>query len=89
VVRAHLLIYGRVQGVGFRSNARRIAFKLGLKGWIRNRSDGRVEAVIEGPENMIRRFIKWSHKGPTMSRVIKVEFEESESTGEFTSFSII
>ena len=59
IIRAHIRVEGRVQGVGYRANTRRIANHLGLKGWVRNLRDGRVEILAEGDEEMIDFTRKW------------------------------
>lgn len=68
-----LLISGRVQGVGFRAWAARKAADLGLAGWVRNLTDGRVEALVQGPGVDVARFIQLCHRGPTMARVDLVD----------------
>ncbi len=86
MIRAHLLIQGRVQGVGYRANTRRMANKLNLKGWVRNLRNGDVELLIEGPEVEVDRLIVWCHRGPTSAYVSKVRVEKSNVTREFDSF---
>ncbi|HDI31346.1 MAG: acylphosphatase [Thermoprotei archaeon] len=88
MVRARLLIYGLVQGVFFRATMKEVADSLGVKGWVRNLPDGRVEAVLEGPEDKVNDVIKWAHKGPRMARVERVEVIWEPYKGEFKSFSI-
>ena len=68
-VRAHLRIHGRVQGVFFRASTQAEAEARGLLGWVRNRRDGTVEAVVEGPEVAVRTFVAWCHEGPPAARV--------------------
>jgi acylphosphatase len=87
-VRAHLIISGLVQGVFYRASARSVANKLGLKGWVKNRYDGKVEAVVEGKRDDVQKFINWCHQGPPGARVTSVEVEWSEAMGEFKDFSI-
>jgi len=65
----HFLISGRVQGVGFRVFAYREALALGLKGWVRNLQDGRVEALVEGEEDVLSRFHQALQKGPRLAEV--------------------
>jgi acylphosphatase len=82
--RVHLHIYGRVQGVSFRYYARQRAQSLGLAGWARNAPDGSVEVVIEGPEDKVRDFVNWAHRGPSMAEVnrVQVDREEPEQTSQ-------
>ncbi|MBA1157705.1 acylphosphatase [Microvirga mediterraneensis] len=70
---SHVLIHGRVQGVSFRAWTQHQAQLHGLKGWVRNRRDGTVEAVFSGPENLVEVMLKACHEGPAGSRVDKVE----------------
>lgn len=72
-VRAHVIISGRVQGVFFRASCREEAESLGLAGWVRNRSDGRVEAVFEGTKAGVDEMIEWCRKGPSLARVTRVD----------------
>jgi len=88
MIRAHIHIYGRVQGVGFRSSTRRKANQLGLKGWVRNLSDGSVEAVVEGEEERVEQLINWCHRGPSLANVRRVEVDKGEAKGEFTRFRV-
>jgi acylphosphatase len=87
-VRAHVWIEGFVQGVFFRSYTRDRAMSWGLKGWVRNCPDGRVEAVFEGDEQAVERIIRWCHRGPSEAEVKHVHVEREEYTGEFDTFSI-
>ncbi|MEN6440974.1 MAG: acylphosphatase [Syntrophobacter sp.] len=86
--RAHVWISGRVQGVFFRAFTRDTAIQLGVTGWARNLSDGRVEAVFEGDAGTIERMLQWCHQGSPMSRVDTVEVLEEEYAGDFESFRI-
>ncbi|RLE79541.1 MAG: acylphosphatase [Thermoprotei archaeon] len=88
MVRAHLFISGIVQGVFFRANMRRVARMYGVKGWVKNLPDGRVEAVLEGPEDAVKKVIKWAHRGPPLARVDKVDVEWEEYRGEFDDFEV-
>ena len=88
MIRTHITIEGRVQGVGYRANTRRMANQLGLKGWVRNLRDGRVEIIAEGDEEMIDRLIQWCYRGPTSAYVSKVTIEKGEPTGEFNGFKV-
>ena len=84
-VRRHLTISGEVQGVFFRETARRKATEAGVAGWITNRSDGRVEAVFEGPAEAVDELVEFCRHGPTAATVeeVDVQTEEPESLSGF------
>ena len=84
-----LQIRGRVQGVYFRAAAQREARRLGLSGWVKNRTDGSVELLAEGEELSIRELHGWAQKGPSAARVDKVETRWRGYTGEFSDFRIV
>lgn len=69
----HLLISGRVQGVGFRWSMCEAALEHGVRGWVRNRRDGRVEAVVDGDEASVAAMLRWSRHGPRSAHVEEVE----------------
>lgn len=69
----HVLVSGRVQGVGFRWSARERAQDLGLAGWVRNLPDGKVELMLEGEEGAVTSMLVWLGKGPPGARVTGVE----------------
>lgn len=81
----HVLVSGRVQGVGFRWHARAKAEELGLAGWVRNLPDGRVEALLEGAEPAVQAMLAWLVRGPTAARVTGLQVVERPSEG-LTSF---
>ncbi len=87
-IRVRLIIEGRVQGVWFRESTRREAARLGVFGWVRNRPDGKVEAVAEGPEDKVRALVAWCHHGPSTARVSRVLETEEAYQGEFSSFDV-
>jgi acylphosphatase len=88
-VRAHVVIKGRVQGVFFRAETQKAAMRIGVKGWVRNKSDGTVEAVFEGPETIVNQALDWCrNEGSPMSQVTDVEVQYGTPTDEFDSFSI-
>ncbi len=87
-IRAHLIIEGRVQGVFYRDSTRREAIELGLCGWVKNRFDGSVEVVAEGPKEKVETLIAWCHHGPPIARVTKVHEIREDYTGEFDSFRV-
>ena len=87
-VRAHLRIYGRVQGVFFRANTRKQARKRGLGGWVMNLDDGSVEAVIEGPGDDVREVVDWAHEGPPRANVEDIEVDWEGYEGAFDQFEV-
>lgn len=87
-VRIHILVSGFVQGVFFRDNSQKKAQGLGLTGWVKNLSDGRVEIVAEGEKQKLEDLIKWVNQGPTIAKVDNIEVEWQEYKGEFNSFNI-
>jgi acylphosphatase len=80
--RAHIIFSGRVQGVFFRAHTQDVAYSLGLRGWVRNMPDGRVEAVMEGPRDKIDEAIAMCTKGPPAARVADVAVDWQEPRGE-------
>lgn len=82
----HLLIRGRVQGVGYRASFYYAAKRLGIMGWVRNRRDGTVEAVIQGEPSAIEEMIEWARRGPDLARVDDVTVSEAHES--FTDFAI-
>jgi acylphosphatase len=87
-VRLHLIICGRVQGVGFRFSAYDEAKDLALAGWVRNLADGNVEIVAEGKHENLQMLAAWAHLGPPSAHVTQVREEWLDFTGEFTEFRI-
>lgn len=85
--RAHLLISGRVQGVFYRSFTEDVAHSLGLKGWVKNCGDGKVEAVFEGKKEDIEKAISLCYKGPPAARVSNIDVRWEDFKGEFDTFS--
>ena len=81
-------IEGRVQGVFFRRYTREMARSLGLTGYVQNLTDGRVEAVFEGPDRSVRRMVSWCHTGPRTAAVERVRVSWEEPLDEFHSFSV-
>ena len=88
-VRAHVIISGRVQGVLYRMSARRMADRIGVKGWIRNLPDGKVEAVFEGDEDAVKRMISWCWVGPPGAKVMSIDVEWEEYLGEYKDFRVL
>lgn len=88
MIRKHCFFSGKVQGVFFRANTRDQAQNRGVKGWVKNLRDGRVEAIFEGPEEKVNDLIEWCKNNQPHARVDGVEVEEEGPTGEFDSFFI-
>ncbi|MBI3999794.1 MAG: acylphosphatase [Candidatus Omnitrophica bacterium] len=84
----HLIISGIVQGVFFRAGTLAAARSLKLSGFVRNLSNGRVEVVAEGEEQILKRMIEWCRKGPPGARVEEMEVVWIEATGHFQHFTI-
>ena len=87
-LRAKLLVTGKVQGVGYRAFAARIASQRGLRGGVRNIDDGRVALEVEGSKGWILDLIEELKIGPPASRVAAVEVEWSPATGRFVDFNV-
>jgi acylphosphatase len=81
VQRRHVVIYGFVQGVGFRFGVERAANSRGVAGWVRNRADGAVEAVFEGPQEDVDALVEFCRHGPRGAEVERVEVEEESAEG--------
>jgi acylphosphatase len=88
IVRAHVTISGRVQGVYFRGTVKEMAQSMGLNGWVRNLTDGRVEAVFEGEADDVRRMVSWCEKGPPAARVDDVTTDWGSPTRELSGFKL-
>jgi len=78
----HVIISGRVQGVWFRAWTQKAALKLGLTGWVRNRTDGTVEALLCGRSEQLEAMIAKCRKGPTLARVDKISQTPAEPPAE-------
>ncbi len=74
----HLRISGRVQGVGYRYSLCAEAQANGISGWVRNRRDGTVEAVLQGSPEAVERILAWVRRGPPGARVTAVEVRDAE-----------
>jgi acylphosphatase len=76
----HLSVHGRVQGVGFRDALCVQASKLGIDGWVRNRRDGSVEAMLSGDPRSVQALIQWAYRGPPAARVDRLDTRPATST---------
>ena len=92
ISKARLRIEGRVQGVFYRQSTRQTARAIGVSGWVRNLSDGAVEAELTGPHEKVESLIQWMHKGPPNARVERVDVEwieiKSNETEQNLDFEI-
>lgn len=80
----HLRVHGRVQGVGYRYSMTAQASRFGITGWVRNRRDGTVEAVVAGSAENVERIVEWARRGPPGAMVTQLDIEDAE--GDFDSF---
>ena len=82
----NLVMHGRVQGVWYRDSMRREAEHLGVSGWVRNRSDGSVEAMVQGEAGAVDALVRWAHRGPQLAEVERVEVEPG--SGSYAGFEV-
>jgi len=85
----HAYVSGLVQGVGYRAWTRKRAKELGLKGFVRNLPDGRVEVYAEGEEERLKELLELLHQGPFFARVEGVDYQLLEPRGEYEDFVIL
>lgn len=81
-VRCRAIVVGRVQGVFFRDTCERMATGLGVRGWVRNRPDGTVEVVAEGPRDAVDSLLAWCREGPPRARVDRLDLTDEPVVGE-------
>ncbi|MDO8627212.1 MAG: acylphosphatase [Candidatus Diapherotrites archaeon] len=86
--RIEAIVSGHVQGVGFRFFVLKTAKGLGLKGWVKNLPNGKVQTIAEGPEKEILEFLEHVKKGFFLSRVDKVEHTLEKALNEFNEFEV-
>jgi acylphosphatase len=82
LVRVHVFVDGRVQGVWFRHSTQQEAVRRGVQGWVRNLPDGRVEAVYEGPRPAVEDMLAWTRRGPERAVVTSLEIHDESPKGE-------
>ncbi|PYQ59647.1 MAG: acylphosphatase [Acidobacteria bacterium] len=84
----HIRIHGKVQGVGYRFFATRVARRLGLKGFIQNNRDGSVDATVEGEKSAIDEWIEELKEGPRYAEVTKIDQETRDFSGKLPDFDV-
>jgi acylphosphatase len=82
MIERHLIVTGRVQGVGYRDAMRDEAARLGVAGWVRNRRDGTVEALLQGSAPAVEALIQWARRGPPLAHVAKVLVQAGDAQPE-------
>ncbi|MDO3388101.1 acylphosphatase [Gilvimarinus sp. SDUM040013] len=87
LITRHFFVQGRVQGVSYRVSTQRQAFNLGVTGWVRNLTDGRVEVLATATSEQIKQLEGWLWQGPEHAEVVTVEVEETELI-HFANFEV-
>ncbi len=89
-MKMHAYVSGKVQGVFFRANTADIANRLGVKGWVRNLNNGKVEVLAEGEKEKLNQFLNWLKRGPVWAKVDNVnhEFSDNDEKNKFRNFTI-
>ena len=85
----HCVIYGRVQGVGFRQSTQKKAQTLGLGGWVRNCENGSVELVAAGEQVAVQALVDWLEQGPLLAEVTQLEINPFASLELFETFKVM
>lgn len=88
IVRVHIRVKGRVQGVGFRAHVEYAALQIGVLGWVRNVGRDTVEAVAEGAREQVEQFVESVKRGTNLSRVDEAEVNYEEPLGQLTGFTV-
>ena len=84
-----VVISGSVQGVAFRVSMRDVATRHGVEGWVRNRADGAVEALIQGDETQVELLLEWARVGPPGAKVASLEMRRLEECPRQTRFRVM
>ncbi len=87
--RVHIVVSGKVQGVFFRSNIKKLADELKVSGYVRNIDDDKIEAVFEGDVKPIESLVEFCKEGPENAEVSAIIVDEQDYKGEFKTFSVI
>jgi acylphosphatase len=82
MIRARVVVSGRVQGVWYRQTCRDVAVEAGVRGWVRNNPDGTVEAVLEADAAAVERVVAWMREGPARAVVSELHRADEEPAGE-------
>ena len=86
MISERLTVLGRVQGVGYRDALQEEALRRGIAGWVRNRADGSVEALLQGPPEAVAELIAWARRGPPAARVTEVRVQTAASEPAHSGF---
>lgn len=86
LIAQHVVVRGRVQGVGYRDAAVQAAFEHGVAGWVRNRADGTVEILVQGSLAAVERFLQWCRRGPPLARVADVTITPAPTDSALRAF---
>jgi acylphosphatase len=84
-----VVVSGRVQGVSFRASMKDAAIRFGVEGWVRNRDDGAVEALVQGGEANVERLLAWARMGPPGAEVISLDMQKLENCPPQRGFHVI
>jgi len=84
-----IIVFGRVQGVGFRYFIKTKAQKLGLKGWVQNQADGSVKIKAKGDKEKIKELVNWCNKGSLFTQIEKIQIKEQKTENDLKDFTII
>ncbi len=88
-VRVRAVVSGRVQGVAFRFETQWAAERIGVRGWVRNRPDGTVQALFEGERERVEEMLAWCRRGPALARVTAVDVTWEDYLGDLAEFRIL
>ncbi|MGD1835885.1 MAG: acylphosphatase [Nitrososphaeraceae archaeon] len=91
LVRVHLIISGKVQGVYFRKHTQETSIDNHVRGWVKNLDNGNVECILEGTKSNVYNVVEWCHIGPPQGRVDNVQIIQDDNTytGKFSDFKIL
>ena len=88
MVTKRIFVEGMVQGVGFRFHTQKQALAMGVRGWVRNLDDGRVEVLAQGPSAAVKPLMEWLRRGPQRARVDKLTESDEDYSENFDSFEV-